>query len=162
MSTPDLLVLDEPTLGLDPVAQREVQGYLRDAMKGRTTLLCTHNLAEAEALCDSAVIVREGRVLLHEPIERLRARVPPALALSATEGSGALIDALRAQGRTAGALNGNGEVSVAVDDPGRDAPIILRKLLDAGMSVFQCRLVTPTLEDLFLRVVEGREHDRGD
>ena len=60
LSQPDVLLLDEPTVGLDPVAAHDVEAMLRDAMRGRTTLLCTHDLAEAETLCDDVIILRDG------------------------------------------------------------------------------------------------------
>src|SRR5262245_33205580 len=66
---PDVLLLDEPTVGLDPVASHDVHVFLQQATQGRTTLLCTHNLAEAEALCDQVIILRGGRVLVHESLD---------------------------------------------------------------------------------------------
>jgi ABC-2 type transport system ATP-binding protein len=74
LSEPDVLLLDEPTVGLDPVAARDVHAFLRDAMRGRTTLLCTHNLAEAETLCEEVVILRDGKVLVHSSLAELRKR----------------------------------------------------------------------------------------
>jgi ABC-2 type transport system ATP-binding protein len=79
-----VLLLDEPTAGLDPVAAHDVLGYVREAMDGRTTLLCTHNLAEAEALCDDVVILRGGKVLVHTSLAEFRARARPSLRIAAT------------------------------------------------------------------------------
>lgn len=65
LTTPSLLLMDEPTTGLDPQSKREVQGFVRAIRQERevTVLLCTHDLAEAEALCDRVVILDGGRVL---------------------------------------------------------------------------------------------------
>jgi ABC-2 type transport system ATP-binding protein len=65
LTAPSLLLMDEPTTGLDPRSKREVQGFIRDMREERevTVLLCTHDLAEAEALCDRVVILDGGRVL---------------------------------------------------------------------------------------------------
>ena len=65
MTAPSLLLMDEPTTGLDPRSKREVQGMLRivRAERAATVVLCTHDLQEAEAVCDQVVIIDRGRVL---------------------------------------------------------------------------------------------------
>ena len=72
LGEPDVLLLDEPTVGLDPVAQHDVLAFLREAMQrdDRTTLLCTHNLAEAEALCQEVIILRHGKVRIQASLAR--------------------------------------------------------------------------------------------
>ncbi|MEN6340950.1 MAG: ABC transporter ATP-binding protein [Methanospirillum sp.] len=82
---PELLFLDEPTAGLDPVASRQVHelvGALRD--EGRTVVLCTHHLVEAEALCDRVGVLSKGRLIalgtVRELSDRLLAASPIALA----------------------------------------------------------------------------------
>src|SRR5258708_34188436 len=67
VAEPELLLLDEPTVGLDPQASHEVHEYLKQVMPGRTGLPCTHNPAEAEALCGHVIILREGRVVVPRP-----------------------------------------------------------------------------------------------
>ncbi|AKJ07778.1 ABC-2 type transport system ATP-binding protein [Archangium gephyra] len=151
VSSPEVLLLDEPTVGLDPVATREVHTFLRKVMPGRTVLLCTHNLAEAEALCESAVILRQGKVLLHERIATLRQRIQPVLVLRATQGPERLAEALAGQGLTL--TREEDAVHVHVADAAAQAPGMLRHLLGAGVDVYECRVVTPSLEDLFLDVV---------
>ena len=73
LTAPSLLLMDEPTTGLDPRSKREVQGFIRAMREERevTVLLCTHDLAEAEALCDRVVILDGGRVLADSTPERL-------------------------------------------------------------------------------------------
>ena len=151
VSSPEVLLLDEPTVGLDPVATREVHTFLRKVMPGRTVLLCTHNLAEAESLCESAVILRQGRVLLHERIATLRQRIQPVLVLRATAGPERLAKALSALGRTP--TREEEAVHVHVADAATEAPELLRRLLSSGLDVYECRVMTPSLEDLFLDVV---------
>jgi ABC-type multidrug transport system ATPase subunit len=149
---PDLLLLDEPTVGLDPVAAHEVHAYLATAMAGRTTLLCTHDLAEAQALCDDVIILRGGSVLLHEPLETLRRRQRPQARLAARQGVEPLARALRARGlepRIEAAA-----VTVPIDALS-DAPSLLRALLAAGLDVYECTPFSATLEDMFLEAVKA-------
>ncbi|HUQ42109.1 MAG TPA: ABC transporter ATP-binding protein [Candidatus Limnocylindrales bacterium] len=151
LSEPDLLLLDEPTAGLDPVAAHDVHRYLATAMRGRTTLLCTHNLAEAEALCDDVVILQRGTVLLHESLASLRQRQKPRARLAARQGADALVAALR--GRGFSPLYADGEVSIDIDAE-QDAPALLRALLGQGIDVYECTPMTATLEEVFLEAVK--------
>jgi ABC-type multidrug transport system ATPase subunit len=151
LSEPDLLLLDEPTVGLDPVAAHDVHAYLKNAMQGRTTLLCTHDLVEAEALCDDVVILRNGKVLLHEPLSALRARHGPRTRLAARQGSEELVGAVRAYGLEARVDHDAAIVSI---DARAGAPALLRALLAAGLDVYECTPQTASLEDIFLEAVK--------
>ena len=155
LAEPEVLLLDEPTVGLDPVATNDVHTYLREAMRARTALLCTHNLAEAEALCDQVVILRGGRILLQASLTELRARQRPQVRLAARQGGQALLRALHDRGREAVTAQANGHVLVPMDDVADEAPELLRALLGQGLDVYECQPVQPSLEALFLDVVRG-------
>ncbi len=150
LSEPEVLLLDEPTVGLDPVASREVHEYLRTAMAGRTTLLCTHNLAEAEALCDDVIILRGGEVLLHEPLEALREREHPRTRLVARQTPDELAARVRAHGLEAAIEDAGVIVPI---DARAEAPALLRALLAEGLDVYECTPLAATLEELFLAAV---------
>ena len=76
LTSPTLLLLDEPTTGLDPRSKREVQEFIAEVRRTHdtTTLLCTHDMAEAEALADRVGILDRGRLLALEPPAALRRR----------------------------------------------------------------------------------------
>jgi len=76
LTQPILLLLDEPTTGLDPRSKLEVQDFIREirATHDATILLCTHDLDEAEALADRVGILDDGRLLALEPVDQLKAR----------------------------------------------------------------------------------------
>jgi ABC-2 type transport system ATP-binding protein len=76
LTSPAVLLLDEPTTGLDPRSKREVQAFIRDmrASHDTTILLCTHDLAEAETLAERVGILHAGRLLALEPVEDLLGR----------------------------------------------------------------------------------------
>jgi ABC-2 type transport system ATP-binding protein len=72
---PRLLILDEPTSSLDPIAQEELANCLRDlAADGHTIFFSSHTLSEVEALCDRVAIVRKGRIIADETLTSLRSR----------------------------------------------------------------------------------------
>jgi ABC-2 type transport system ATP-binding protein len=74
VSDPPLLILDEPTAGLDPNQIREVRALIKDLGSERTVLLSTHILSEVEATCERAIVIDRGRLVAEGSIEELRAR----------------------------------------------------------------------------------------
>jgi ABC-2 type transport system ATP-binding protein len=157
LAEPDLLLLDEPTVGLDPIASRETHDLLRRMMEGRTTLLCTHNLAEAEALCDSVIILRAGEVLLHERITSLRSRFPRRVYLAAGQGVEPLANEIKRLGFGVGAEVDRSGVWISVAEPEQQLPPLLRTLLTSGLDVYESHVVEPSLEDMFLQLLEGND-----
>ncbi len=79
LTSPSLLLMDEPTTGLDPRSKREVQELVRSIRRDRaaTVLLCTHDLQEAEVLCDRVLVIDQGRVLAEgTPADLIRSHAP--------------------------------------------------------------------------------------
>jgi ABC-2 type transport system ATP-binding protein len=77
LRAPRLLLLDEPTVGLDPSGVREVLEVItRSAAEGVTTLVCSHNMTELESLCDGVTVMKEGRSVWHGSMQRLRSEAP--------------------------------------------------------------------------------------
>src|SRR5262249_55229324 len=130
VAEPELLLLDEPTVGLDPKASYEVHEYLRQVMPGRTVLLCTHNLAEAEALCEDVIILRDGRVVVQGRLAELRRGARSRLRLAVHQGPEALMACLDGLGPVR--VDGR-SVLLELADPEREAPGVLRRLLGAGL-----------------------------
>jgi ABC-2 type transport system ATP-binding protein len=69
---PEILILDEPTAGLDPIQIREVRGMIRELAERHTILLSTHILSEVEAVCGRVIIIARGRIVLDDQLENLR------------------------------------------------------------------------------------------
>ena len=151
---PDLLLLDEPTVGLDPVAASDVHNLLRSAMRGRTTLLCTHNLAEAEALCDEVVILRRGKVLVHTLIADLRRQSRPQLELAVRQGASMLGTALRERGLDATVTDAD-RVVIPLPDGNDGVAALVRSLMTDGFDIYESHSIAPSLEDMFLDVVRS-------
>ncbi len=78
MHNPDIILLDEPTVGLDVFARRKVWDLIKNLhAAGKTIILTTHYLDEAEALCDKIALINKGKLVMSEPIETLRKMVGP-------------------------------------------------------------------------------------
>lgn len=160
---PDLYFLDEPSAGLDPLAARELRGWIADlaAEQGRTVLICTHDLSEAQRLADRVAVLREGELAaLGTPGElatrygaaRLEVEVPEE---QGDDARAALVD----HGfELAGPSEGEEAVPpetrrLRVAAAGRDrAPDVARVLLDAGISLVRLDPADASLEDVYLAV----------
>jgi ABC-2 type transport system ATP-binding protein len=147
VADPDLLILDDPTYGLDSVTAQNLRHYVREAMRGRTTLLCTQSPAEAETLADHVVLMRAGRVVAEGTLTELRRRARPRLRLAARSDLQALVAALEGMERSFESTEGG--VLVDVADPEAEAPELLRRLLEAGVEVYECSTLPASIEDLF-------------
>ena len=154
---PSVLLLDEPTGGLDPVVAGELRSQLRRAMEGRTSLLCTHNAAEAEALCDELIVLRGGKVVAQGSLEELRRRARPRLRIVARQDPEVVLAEVRALGNHAELVEG--AVQVELGNPQADAPALLRRLLEAGVEVYECGPVRAALENLLHEVSPGPQRE---
>jgi ABC-2 type transport system ATP-binding protein len=75
MANPELLIMDEPTLGLDPILQNKIYDILRGIKeKGKTILISSHNLHEVEKICDRVVIIKEGKIVAIEDVDQIKKR----------------------------------------------------------------------------------------
>ena len=141
-SRADLLILDEPTTGLDPLMERVFQGEVRAAAaNGQTVLLSSHILSEVEAVCDRVAMLREGRLIETGHLDVLRGVV--ALRAHATF-DGPVPDLGGIDGVAHAEVDGS---SVECEVTGSVAPL-LRALADAGATRMTTR--EPSLEELFV------------
>jgi ABC-2 type transport system ATP-binding protein len=159
---PQILLLDEPTTNMDPVAARGVRDLIVESSRdrGRTVLLSTHNLAEAELLCDRVAIMRFGRLLT--------VGSPAELRRSLGEAVGVRIET--ADGDTARVLeniNGTAE-AVAIDQHTVEAlgsveiPALVARLAANGVQIHRVEPIEPTLEDLYMSLHHRGFNDRSE
>jgi ABC-2 type transport system ATP-binding protein len=159
LGDPDVLVLDEPTVGLDPVQTVELRGLVR-ALADRTVLLSTHILSEASALCSKIVILSKGKLVAEDTADGLARRLAGVgRVVVRVEGPADAVRALLA------ALPGVASVEVQPGDgPGTryvlTAPepeavqrAVAPAVLGGGFTLLEVAVSTPTLEDLFVRAV---------
>jgi ABC-2 type transport system ATP-binding protein len=152
VADPDVLVLDEPTAGLEPDDARDLQPYLHEAMRGRTAVLCTHREQEARALCQEVAIMRAGRVVAQGTWDELARRTRPRLRVAARQGVDRVLAELAELGMHAEAEDD--AVLVATADPQVEGASLLRRLLEAGLDVYQCAPVEPEVKDIMLEAFQ--------
>jgi ABC-2 type transport system ATP-binding protein len=151
---PILLFLDEPTANLDPEAAKMVRDVILELKKeNRTIFLNTHNLDEAQRICDRVGILRTRLVTIGS-VDALRSgfsRKRTVVRLQrATEG---LVAAVKARlGKVGVELSGD-RLFVDVEDPLRDNPEIAEAVLAAGGRIIEISQVSPTLEEVYLKLV---------
>jgi ABC-2 type transport system ATP-binding protein len=158
---PALLFLDEPTANLDPEASKMVRETILELRKDqRTTVLNTHNLDEAQRVCDRVGVLRTRLLTVGSPAE-LRARMGGHRTVVRLER--ATPELARAVGARLGgrAVEVEGdELRVEVEDPDRDNPEIAAALVAAGGRIRELSQPTATLEDAYLRLVHDGERAR--
>lgn len=155
LHNPDLLLLDEPTSGLDPESSHAVLALIDEmAAEGRTVIMCTHLLLEAEGLADQVVMMESGRAIVCGPPAELVRRVwpNPSVVFDAEDRRG--LDAVRDLPGVLGYLRGDGPASVELDDLAR-VPDLVARLTSAGVRVTRVAPHEPTLEQLYFAVRNG-------
>ena len=152
---PKVLFLDEPTAGLDPEMARLVRefiGELKD--KGRTIFLCTHNLDEADRLCDRIAVVNTRLLALDTP-EALRAKLyDRVVVIHLSAASPAYEKAVSKQPFVRSVEIKENKLVVGLDDPEMNNPELIRVLVDAGADIQFVGELRRSLEEIYLRLVK--------
>jgi ABC-2 type transport system ATP-binding protein len=153
---PPVLLLDEPTSAMDPHSAKLVRDAvlsLRDHR--RAIVICTHNLAEAEALADRLAIIRRGRIIALGTPAELKARLlgSPLMELRLTQA----VDGIVKLVSDLVSVESQGEdwLRYHTSTPRKTNPLLLQRLATHGVGVVTLSEVPRSLEDVYLRVVEG-------
>ncbi|OGO08289.1 MAG: ABC transporter [Chloroflexi bacterium RBG_13_66_10] len=161
---PELIFLDEPTAGLDPIAAAALREDLMKLASGEgvTVFLTTHNLAEAEKICSLVGVIRRGALLAVGSPAELRNRSGGQTAELVGRGaSDALLSDLRRQPGVRGVEHRDGRLRIDLEPGAELAPLVTRAVA-AGMQVEEARRGLESLEEAFLALVdEADEEERG-
>ena len=157
MGDPKLLILDEPTAGLDPAQIGEVRSLIRSFKGNHTVILSTHILSEVELTCSNIVIIAQGRIAAKGTHEELLNTIPRELVIVARGPEATFRATLQkifgdgiAHAQVEGACK-----AVIPQQAGNDRRAKAAKaLIDAGLELLQLSHTTATLEDVFLSVTE--------
>ncbi len=159
MADPDLVLLDEPTDGVDPVGRRDIRNVLTEMKRrGKAVLVNSHLLSELEMVCDRVAIMLGGRVRSQGTLDELTAygrryeiEVGAAVDRAVVQGALAALPA-----GVAGSIEARGDDCVVLTAATADAAHVqgaIDRLRGAGAAVRAVRPLRPTLEDLFMRAV---------
>jgi ABC-2 type transport system ATP-binding protein len=154
---PDILIFDEPTVGVDPQSRNAIFDNLEELRRrGKALLYTTHYMEEAERLCDRIVIIDHGKVVASDTLAGIE-RLLPATQVLEIEVDG-LVDltALRALPGIDGVTQEGELLRAGVADPGQNAPALLAALAASGRRVSRVASARPGLEDVFLSLT-GRQ-----
>jgi ABC-2 type transport system ATP-binding protein len=160
---PEVLILDEPTIGLDPAQIIEVRRIIQQLGKDRTVLLSTHILSEAQQVCDRVLIINRGAIVAEDSPANLQAQLTGVerFRVAASVDGDELRRLLQAiPGVTAVRIAGTqGEVEVS-GTPGKDIrPAVARQIVEAGHDLYALTPIGLSLEEVFLQLT--REETQG-
>ena len=164
LGTPKIIILDEPTVGLDPAQMIEIRSLIRDLGKTHTVILSSHILSEVQTVCDRVLIIAHGRLVAQGTPEELAAQLTAKGTITATA-QGSREAVVAAAGKVPGLTDlrvtdeKGGEVSfTAVSTAGTDLRGALSlALAQAGCPVLSLSAETMSLEDVFLQLTETPE-----
>jgi ABC-2 type transport system ATP-binding protein len=154
LGEPELLILDEPTNGLDPAGIREMRQFIRRLPQehGITVFLSSHLLGEVEQMATHVGIINQGQLLFQGTPNGLRAQLNPQVRL----GVDRLEEAARILTQAGWSVRPNGGNQLCVTVNGQsDVAMINAQLTGGGVNVFQLSLEQPSLEDIFLELTMG-------
>jgi ABC-2 type transport system ATP-binding protein len=158
---PDVIFLDEPTVGLDPQARIGLWDILRELhAQGRTIVMTTHYMEEADKLCDRVAIVDQGRLLALDSPAALKAKAPGGtLVEMVLDGDAAgVVDVIRTLPGISRAETERSILRVHVERVGETIAAIIRTVETAGLGLRDVHLAAPSLETLFISLT-GRRLD---
>ena len=162
---PSLLFLDEPTAGLDPSAAARLRDDLEKLVEieGVTVFLNTHNLAEAERLCQQIGIIRGGKLMANGSPSELRARAGnPHLEIRGVGFTSDAIQELRRRKEVVSAKLHNNSLTIQLREDGETAPLV-SILVRSGVQVEEVIKAQSSLEEVFLSLVnEGEQYTEGE
>ena len=158
LAEPEIVFMDEQTRALDPISAREVRDLVAEYLVGelgRTVLLATHSLAEAEELCGRLVLVKAGRVIADGTVDELRRTIRPGVRceLRVRELPAGLTETLREIPGVIAVESADDEhplLRLALEGDGPVLAAVLRETVEAGGEIHGCEVTEPSLEDVYL------------
>jgi len=156
MHEPELIIIDEPFSGLDPINTQMVKDLLLEQRdKGRTILMSTHQMHQVEELCDRIVLIDHGKTVLYGHLADIRLQFSGHAVIVGTPNPlPSLPGVLQVEPHNSSAYRLNLAAATSTQD-------ILRNLVERGIQVDQFEIAAPTLDEIFIRVVQQVDLEQG-
>jgi ABC-2 type transport system ATP-binding protein len=160
---PEVLILDEPTIGLDPAQIIEVRNVIKEVGKQRTVLFSTHILSEAQQICDRVLIINKGRIVVEDSPENLQSRL--------TGGESGFIrvrgevgdlphKVAKISGVKSAARQSDDAIEFAFNQSNDPRPQIARLIINEGYDLLEMRTSGLSLEEIFLQLTKDAKATR--
>lgn len=156
---PEVIILDEPTIGLDPAQVVEIRNVIREIGKDRTVLFSTHILSEAQQICDRVLIINKGNIVAEDTPENLQSRVLGAeRVILRVRGDADGLDATVKKVKGTRKVESKQEDSVEFEfSAGEDVrPQVAQAVVKAGYELIEMRPIGMSLEEIFLELTEDK------
>jgi ABC-2 type transport system ATP-binding protein len=158
---PEVLFLDEPTSGLDPEAAHLVRDFISElGEQGRTIVLCTHNLDEADRLCDRVAVFKTRLLAVDTPTNLRRKLFGRAVVFHLAEAKDQFVTAIRQKDYVHEAEMMDGKLIVKLDDPETRNPELITELIGLGAKIQFVGELRQSLEDVYLQLMVPKKEVR--
>jgi ABC-2 type transport system ATP-binding protein len=159
---PEVLILDEPTIGLDPAQIVEIRNVIREIGKDRTVLLSTHILSEAQQMCDRVLIINKGKIVTEDTPENLQSRLVGAQRVvlrvrGDSDGLNTKISKVKGVRTVESKSDGSVEFEFGAGEDAR--PQVAKAVVQAGYELLEMRPVGLSLEEIFLELTRENSVD---
>ncbi len=156
LKDPPVLLLDEPTLGLDPSSSRMIRELVRKLAhrEGKTILYTTHNMFEAEIVCDRILLINKGRIVAEGSPEQLKSLIPKLriinMVIRGGKGVEEIVSSMGFEKYEAKYEDTIVNLKISVEKPEDVLGELIRRIVNAGHEIISLKVEEPTLEDVFL------------
>jgi len=159
---PEVLILDEPTIGLDPAQVKDVRDLIRELGKERTVMLSTHILSEAQTLCNRVLIINKGKIVAEDSPDRLRTRLSGGdrIGLKVTGDGAGLADTLsKVPGVTTVRSVSDGEFEIETAPGGNIRPEVAKAVVNGNWGLLEMKSMGMSLEEIYLQLVQAESEE---
>lgn len=153
---PKVIILDEPTIGLDPIQIIEIRNLIKEIGKEKTIILSSHILAEIEEVCSRVIIINKGEIIAEDTADNLRKKLQPDRLFSIKISENAEIsDFILTISGVKNCEKNDSEYLIRTEDVASIQANITRAIVEKGYSILEVRELELSLEEIFAKLVKG-------